>query len=110
MSTMIYLTDPISVRTRRRCSEISIKNPNVGEKRLDYYQQDLTEDTNGNEVATKQAASLHFNISKIAADIITITDPVTGVTGPISGYAIALWLEQHYILKTMADLGMTPKA
>lgn len=104
MSTMIYLTDPITTRTRRRCYMIEINNPNIGEKILNYHQQDLTEDLEETEISSKQAKSLSFPVSSIATDLVVITDPVTGLTTPISGFAIALWLEQHYIIKTKEDL------
>lgn len=104
MSTMIYLTDPVTTRTRRRCFRIEIENPNIGTKRLSYHQQDITEDSNEVEISVKQANSLSFDVNDITTDIIEIIDPVTNNTINISGAAIALWLEAHYIKKATESL------
>jgi hypothetical protein len=104
MSTLIYLTDPVTTRNRRRCFRIEIENPNNGDKKVSYHQEDITEDTSGNEVSKKQVNSLSFNVSNILNDIIEITDPITGIKNNISGAAIALWLEAHYVIKATAAL------
>ena len=108
MTTDIYLGEAVSVRTRRRCYRINVENPSVGNKEITFYQQDLTEDSNGNELASKQSESLAFDINGIVMDIIEIADPVTGLTTHISGAAIAMWLEAEYVLKVQASLAPPP--
>ena len=102
--TSVYLTAPQTTRVRRRCFRIEIDTPNIGDRSIVFHQEDVTEDTDGNQLSSKQAPSLAMEANTIIMDTLSITDPVTGLTTLISGAAIAMWLEMEYTNKVIASL------
>lgn len=105
--TDIYLNEPTLLRTKRRAARIEIQNPYnpaSAEKSISYIQEDVQVDANGNYLTSAPAPVLYFPVDQIITTTYEVVDPVTGQTVTISGAAIALWLEQDYVVRATAAL------
>ncbi len=104
---MLYTKELVITQERVRCFRVEIENPNVGSKKISYHQELLLEDENGNEVSKKMHTSLHVSFDDVATKTLEIADPVTGETVTVSGAAVAMWIEEHYIQEAQKALTVT---
>lgn len=93
----LFLNDPTPTRTRRRAFRIEIDNPQASTKHIHYHQEDVQVKDDDERVAAVMAPSIDVPFDDIVYQVREITDPVTGLTTPISGAAVAAWIEADYL-------------
>jgi len=93
----LYLNDPTPTRTRRRAFRIEIDNPQSTTKHIHYHQEDVQVTSDDSRLGAVQAPSIDVTFDELVTEVREILDPVTGLTTPISGAAVAAWIEADYL-------------
>lgn len=105
----LYINDPVALRTKRRAYRIEIENTMGSlDKVVRYHQEDVIVDAAGDKVASSTFGTLEVPLSTIGMTFYPVTDPVTGQSFTLSGYCIALWLENDYVTRASALLPPVP--
>lgn len=106
MATDIIIAQKPATKVKRRCRTITIHNPmEQAQKSIDFQQENVELLEDGTPTGTVESAPQFSElISNLVGKTYQIADPVTGLTGQISGAAVALWLEAFYVERAV-ELG-----
>ena len=100
----LFLNDPTPTRTRRRAFRIEIDNPQTTTKHIHYHQEDVQVTQDDSRLAAVPAPSIDVTFDELATVVREVYDPVTGLTTPISGAAVAAWIEADYLERAESAL------
>jgi len=103
----LFLSEKPKTVIKRRAPRIQIENPKAGGKSVSYVYEDTPVYEDGTYAApdkTDFLGSLDVPFSDLAVTVYAITCPGTGQTLQLSGAAIALWLEEDFVTRMMAEL------
>lgn len=100
----LYLNDPTPTRTRRRAYRIEIDNPQSAPKHIHYHQEDVQVTADDVRLGAVFAPSIDVAFDDLVMEVREIADPVTGITTPISGAAVAAWIEADYLDRAASAL------
>lgn len=99
MPTDIIIDQKPATKTKRRCGKIIINNEvEFSQKSIDFRRQNVELLEDGTPTGrVEEVAGFSELVSNLVTKTYSIADPVTGLTTPISGAAVSLWLESFYI-------------
>lgn len=106
MATDIIIGNKPATKIKRRCHRITVNNPmEQARKSIDFQQENVELLEDGTPTGVIESAPQFSElISNLVGKTYSIADPVTGLTNPISGAAVALWLEAFYVERAV-ELG-----